>query len=175
MVYHHFFEKFPTLESLAGAEQSGIEEVLRPLGFWKIRARDLKLMAMQIIEENSGNIPTTKESLLGLHGIGRYIATAFYCFALGQKEAVIDVNVRKVAKRLFFWQESLPADPDLERFLLTVMPSHSPKDFNWALLDFSSKVCSRNPHCESCFATSYCQYYKSRFDGGTDQINADIA
>jgi adenine-specific DNA glycosylase len=55
-----------------------------------------------------------------LFGIGQYIASAVYCFGFGNKEAIIDVNVRRVAERLFFWDDKLPSDNELLRILLRI-------------------------------------------------------
>jgi A/G-specific adenine glycosylase len=75
-IYDDFFDKFPSVRSLADAEQEEIQKAIKTLGFWRIRARDLRFMAKQLIEKYSGEIPRDKQKLLELFGIGQYIASA---------------------------------------------------------------------------------------------------
>src|SRR5215207_4957334 len=103
-IYEKFFDYYPTLEALAAADQEEIANTIKPLGFWRIRSRDLKLLANQLLDQYYGVIPCDKHKLLQLFGIGDYIANAVLCFGFGRKEALVDVNVRRVAKRLFFWK-----------------------------------------------------------------------
>jgi A/G-specific adenine glycosylase len=93
--------------------------------------------------------------------VGEYVAKAVSCFAFGNKEAIVDVNVRRIAKRLFFWNSELPKDRDIEKLLLQMMPAKKFKKFNWALLDYSATVCSRTPKCHVCFARELCEYFSS--------------
>lgn len=131
----------------------------KPLGFWRTRARDLKRMAKQLLEEHSGQIPCDKQKLESLPGIGEYIASVVSCFAFGNTEAIVDVNVRRVAKRLLFWDSELPNDKELLKLLMNMIPNSSSKDFNWAILDFSAIVCAKTPKCNVCFARRFCKYY----------------
>lgn len=163
-VYDDFFKKYPTLQALAEVKQRDVENTIRPLGFWRIRARDFKNMAKQLLDEYSGEIPRDKQELLEVFGVGRYVADAVACFGFGKKEAVVDVNVRRVAKRLFFWKSELPDDAELSQLMYQLIPQGKSKDFNWALLDFSALVCRRTPCCSRCFAQDLCEYYLARSD-----------
>jgi adenine-specific DNA glycosylase len=157
--YSSFLNKYPTLETLANAKQEEIEQILRPLGFWRIRARDLKRLSTQLLEEYSGEIPSDSKKLLQLFGVGDYVAKAVSCFGFGNKEAIVDVNVRRLAKRLFFWKSELPRDKELGDLLLQLMPDNESKEFNWALLDFSAIICAGTPKCNKCFANEFCEYF----------------
>lgn len=158
-VYDDFFRKYPTLRILVEAKQEDIEKTIRPLGFWRIRARDFKNMAKQLLEEHSGEIPRDKQKLLKVFGVGRYVADAVTCFGFGKKEAVVDVNVRRVAKRAFFWTSELPKDEELSQLMYQIIPEGKSKEFNWAILDFSAAICTQKPHCNKCFATNLCKYF----------------
>ena len=129
-VYGKFFERYPTVQALADTEQEEIEEIIRPLGLWRTRSRDLKRMAKHC------------------------------CFGFGREEAVVDVNVRRVFKRLVFWESELPKDVELKEIMCSVMRGNKLKDFNWALFDFASAICnSRAPRCNKCFANEICRYF----------------
>jgi A/G-specific adenine glycosylase len=158
-VYDKFFEKFPTVKELADAGQEEIEKTIKSLGFWRTRAKDLKCMAKQLLEEHHGQIPCNKQKLQDLSGIGEYIASAVSCFGFGNKEAIVDVNVRRVAKRLFFWENQLPNDKELLGILINIIPDSHSRDFNWAILDFAAIICTKAPKCNICFAKRFCKYY----------------
>lgn len=158
-VYDKFFEKFPNVYSLDSVSQEEIESVIRPLGFWRIRARDFKRMARHLIEMHNGKVPEDLEQIEKIPGVGRYVTTAMACFCFGMRQAIVDVNVRRVTGRLFFWRTEMPADYDLELLMQEIMPHDKVKEFNWALLDFSATVCTRKPRCEKCFANDICEYF----------------
>ena len=159
-VYGKFFERYPTVQALADTEQEEIEEIIRPLGLWRTRSGDLKRMAKQLCDEYYGEIPCDKQNLLELFGIGEYAASAVCCFGFGREEAVVDVNVRRVFKRLVFWESELPKDVELKEIMCSVMRGNKLKDFNWALFDFASAICnSRAPRCNKCFANEICRYF----------------
>lgn len=160
-VYNDFFKKYPTLSALDNATKSEIEKTIKPLGFWRIRSRDFKLMAKQLLVKHVGKVPSDKKKLLKLSGVGQYIANAVRCFGFGKQEAVVDVNVRRIAKRIFFWTSDLPNDAELAKFMKDIIPAKKAKQFNWALLDFASAVCTRKPHCEKCFANEFCEYFQA--------------
>lgn len=161
-VYGTFFDAFPDIWTLDESSQEEIEKIIKPLGFWRIRSRDFKRMARHIISENQGVVPSIEGELDRMPGIGKYITTATLCFCFGMHQAVIDVNVRRIMKRVFFWKSVLPPDPFLETILQSMIPKNKAKEFNWGMLDFSATICSRNPHCERCFAADLCQYYADK-------------
>ena len=158
-IYEKFFDYYPTLEALAAADQEEIANTIKPLGFWRIRSRDLKLLANQLLDQYYGVIPCDKHKLLQLFGIGDYIANAVLCFGFGRKEALVDVNVRRVAKRLFFWKSKLPHDRTLLKIFLAVIPAGKTKEFNWAFFDFAAEICTKSPRCNRCFAKEFCGYF----------------
>jgi A/G-specific adenine glycosylase len=91
--------------------------------------------------------------------VGEYVAKAVSCFAFGNKEAIVDVTVRRIARRLFFWKSELPKDREIANLMLKIMPDKKSKEFNWALLDYSAIICSRILKCHACFAKELCEYF----------------
>lgn len=158
-VYHKFIKQYPDIGALNAASKGDIEDLLKPLGFWKIRARDLKRMAEQIVRYHGGKIPRQSSELAELSGVGKYVTNAMLCFCYGEQQPIIDVNVRRVTRRMFFWNADFPSDKQLEQTLRNLIPEGKAKQFNWALLDFSAAVCAKNPHCGNCFAKQLCRYY----------------
>jgi A/G-specific adenine glycosylase len=162
-VYHDFFKKFPNVRSLAKAEVPEIENTIRRLGFQRQRARQLREIAQAIMDEFGGDVPSSKEDLLRLNGVGEYVANAVLCFAFSKDVAIVDMNVRRVIGRVFGWKGV--SDKEIANRLSKMIPEGKAKQFNWAIIDFSSIVCSRKPKCKICFLNDLCLYYaQSKLD-----------
>lgn len=159
-VYREFFRRFPSLAALSSAKVMEIENAIRPLGFWRQRALQLKRMATLLVRKYDTEIPASREALMELPGIGRYIANSFLSVNFEQNEIAIDVNVRKVSQRLFYWPRMIPSDEELESLFKKVVPANETKALNWAILDFAALICRRQPRCSECFATDICRYYR---------------
>jgi len=158
-VYGDFIEKFPGISSLAQAEVSDIEDAIRRLGFQRQRAKQFKEIGSAVSSGHKGRIPSKKEELLKLSGIGNYIAGAVLCFAFNKDEPILDVNVRRVVGRYFGWKEV--KDTEIEKRLRRLVPKGKAKQFNWGVIDFSGLICSRRPKCKRCFLTDSCSYFQS--------------
>ena len=158
--YDVFFEKFPDIQSLSQAEVSDIEDTIRRLGFQRQRAKQFKEIGLTIVNKHSGEIPSNKEDLLTLSGIGNYVANAVLCFAFNKDESIVDMNVRRVVGRYFGW--SGIDDREIENRLQKLIPRGKAKSFNWGIIDFSALMCSRKPKCRKCFLSDLCSYFQDR-------------
>jgi len=159
-VYDVFFEKFPRIQSLAQAEVSDIEDTIRRLGFQRQRAKQFKKIGLTIVDKHNGEIPSNKEDLLKLSGIGNYVANAVLCFAFNKDEPIVDMNVRRVVGRYFGWKKI--KDNEIEKRLSKLIPKGKAKEFNWGIIDFSSLICSRKPKCKICFLDAFCSYFQEK-------------
>ena len=96
-------------------------------------------------------------------GLGDYSARAILAFAFDKKFAVLDSNVQRILIRIF--KNSLPNNPSeklLQELAQHLLPDLNSKDFNLALIDFGSQICSwRYVKCDECPVTSICDYYQT--------------
>lgn len=157
-VYDVFFEKFPNIQSLAQANVSDIEGTIRRLGFQRQRAKQFKKIGSLIMNEHKGKIPSSREDLLKLPGIGDYVANAVLCFAFNKDQPIVDMNVRRVVGRYFRWKKI--SDKETERRLVKLIPTGKAKQLNWGIIDFSALICSRKPKCKKCFLSDLCSYFQ---------------
>ncbi len=150
----------PTITSLAGASEQDIRVILAPLGLAK-RAGTLRAMAVDIIEHYDGSVPSNVNSLMALPGVGRYIASATACFAFGAKTPVLDANVIRILSRYFAVASAIKRpryDNRLWSAAADILPESDYVDFNRALIDFASLVCTgRRPGCLDCPLRSTCR------------------
>lgn len=153
--YRSFLERFPTLPSLAQADEQEVLAAWSGLGYYR-RARMLHKAAQFVAEHHQGHLPASSEALRSLPGIGAYTAAAIASIAHGECVAVVDGNVERVLCRIQGWDVfSRTAARALKRKVgalaaTLVDPSH-PGDFNQALMELGATVCvPRNPGCHVC-------------------------
>lgn len=156
-VHELFFEEFPDIDTLAKAQTSDIEDVIKRLGFQRQRSRQLKEMGLMLLEVHKGVVPSNKDDLLKLPGIGDYVADAALCFAFNKDVPIVDMNVRRVVGRCLGWKKT--SYKELERGLRKIIPRGAAKTFNWGIIDFSALICSRKPKCRLCFLSDLCSYF----------------
>ena len=147
-VWEEFFKRFPSVDALAKATEEEIASILRPLGLWRQRAKQMKKFAEEVLAKYGGEIPCDYSSLIKLPGIGDYAARATLVFACNKPTYLLDVNTRKIVKRLFYY----PRDAE-DKAVIAILELLTPKDpeeckiFNWGMIDFSALICSRKPKC----------------------------
>jgi len=159
-VYDDFLNKFPDAYTLSEAKVSDIEETIRRIGFQNQRAKQFKEIGLTLVSEHNGEIPSNKSDLLGLKGVGEYVASAVLCFAFGKDNPVVDVNVRRVVRRYFGWKRV--RNGEIARRLEKLITKGQGRKFNLAVIDFSSLICSRKPKCEKCFLSDQCLFYQAK-------------
>lgn len=157
-IYEEFISKFPTPSVLATTGVEQIQSTIEPLGLRK-RAGMMKQLAEEIVEKHNGEIPKSADDLLGLMGVGKYVANAILCFAYGKDVPIVDWNVARVFQRFAGYPlKSAPhADKDFISFVSGFVPEGRARNFNLALLDFSASVCTpRKMACDSCPVKGLC-------------------
>ena len=158
--FDRWMQRFPTLEALAEASEQDVLQAWEGLGYYS-RARNLHRTARQIVSDFGGQIPSEREALESLPGIGRYTAGAIASIAFGKDEAALDGNIRRVLARVF--NVVVPArSPQGERLLWQLAHESLPKgragDYNQALMDLGATICTaRSPACLICPIVHLCQ------------------
>jgi len=163
--YRRFLERFPTVESLAEANEDEVLALWAGLGYYS-RARNLLRTARLIVTERGGRFPSEAADLVRLPGIGRYTAGAIASVAFGKRAAILDGNVRRVFSRLLGIEGPWDAR-STERLWLTLralvngLPeSTSMVDFNQSLMELGALVCTpHSPKCDSCPLASDCRAF----------------
>jgi len=157
--FERFMQRFPTLESLAKAEQAEVLQLWEGLGYYS-RARNLHKAAQLVWQEHKGELPHTYTELRELPGVGRYIASAIASIAFQQPVPALDANCRRVYIRLLNLQMPL-GTPALEhilwRYAQQLLPQERPGDFNQAVMELGERICKpKSPLCEQCPLQTTC-------------------
>ncbi|MCW8929944.1 MAG: A/G-specific adenine glycosylase [Gammaproteobacteria bacterium] len=160
--YLKFMQHFPDIETLANAPQDDVLHLWTGLGYYA-RARNLHKTAQIITKENSGVFPKTSEELQSLPGIGRSTAGAILSFANAQHQPILDGNVKRILCRYFRvqgWSGHSKTQALLWSHTETITPKKRCDDFNQAMMDLGSSLCSRSkPQCQLCPLNTSCEAY----------------
>lgn len=146
-----FIERFPTLSSLAKAEESDVLHAWQGLGYYR-RARALHAAARAVMRDHGGRLPETVDALLDLPGIGDYTAKAVAAIAFGIPVLPVDGNGVRVLARAFAIETPMPRAANEVRALAAAFePCPRPADLAQALMDLGATVCRpRQPCCDRC-------------------------
>jgi A/G-specific adenine glycosylase len=151
--YRRFLDRFPDLPALAGARLEEVLALWSGLGYYA-RARNLHAAARRVVERHGGVFPRRFEDILELPGVGRSTAAAIAALAHGERQAILDGNVRRVLCRLF-GVEGWPGDKAVEdrlwRLAESLLPERDVGVYTQGLMDLGATLCTRNrPRCEVC-------------------------
>ena len=151
------FNKYPTLEDLAKADIKDIELCIKQIGLYHAKAKNIKLIANDLVNKFNGKVPNNKHDLMSLPGVGNKTANVVLCELFHQNEFPVDTHVERLAKRLRFANKN---DDVLlvEKKLRRAFPSDSYILLHHQFIHFGRYYCTaRNPHCDGCKLKSYCK------------------
>jgi A/G-specific adenine glycosylase len=150
--FTRFTQRWPTVESLAGAPDEAILSEWAGLGYYA-RARNLIACARQVAAR--GGFPESEAELRKLPGIGDYTAAAIAAIAFGKRAVVVDSNVERVAARLAGIEP--PTKERLREVVDSITPASGAGDFAQAMMDLGAPICRpREPRCSLCPLASDC-------------------
>lgn len=157
--FERWIERFPTLESLAAAQEEEVIQYWQGLGYYS-RARNLLQGVREVSASYGGQVPKTKEEVAGLAGVGDYTAGAILSIAYNKKEPAIDGNVLRVFSRLYCVDGDISTSlvkRQIRELVKREIAVDYPGDFNQALMDLGATICiPKVPRCPICPLQKYC-------------------
>ena len=154
------YGRFPTLEALAGADVSEVEELIHSTGFFRAKARDIVAASNLLLEVYGGVVPARMEELLKLPGVGRKTANLILGDVYHTPGVVVaDTHCIRISGRLGLTDGT--KDPGkVEEQLRKVLPPEESNNFCHRLVLHGRAVCmARGPACERCILRHLCDYY----------------
>lgn len=143
------FKKYPTLEAFAEADLEELEQDVKPCGFYHTKAKSIKEMAGQLINNFGGEVPQTMEELLTLSGIGRKTANLMLGDVFGKPAIVTDTHCIRITGRLGLTDNKEPAK--VEKDLIKLIPPEISSHFCHQTVQFGRDICrARSPKCGEC-------------------------
>lgn len=160
MITPALYERFPTLESFARAEQEEVEKYVHSCGFYRAKARDIILCARMLLERFGGKVPGTMEELLSLPGVGRKTANLILGDIFGVPgSTVVDTHCIRLSNRMGL-VDDLKDPVKIEMELRKILPPEKSSDFCHRLVLHGRAVCTaRKPRCENCCCRMFCKTF----------------
>ena len=156
------FAAYPTLQSMAEAEISDIENYIHSCGFYRQKAKDIVLACQMLINEHGGKVPDTMEKLLKLPGVGRKTANLLLGDLYGEPGSVVcDTHCIRICGRLGLSKGKEPEK--VERQLRAILPPEESSDFCHRIVLFGRDICTaRSPKCTQCPLAIYCNEWNPK-------------
>ncbi len=153
------FTAYPTLEAMAAADITDVENYVHSCGFYKHKARDIVLGCQMLLHEYGGKVPGTMEELLRIPGVGRKTANLLLGDLYGVPGSVVcDTHCIRICGRLGL---SAGTEPEkVERQLRAILPAEESSDFCHRIVLFGREICTaRNPKCGECPLRMHCKHF----------------
>ena len=159
IVCRDLFREIPDAQAMADAPLAKIEELIRPCGLFRTKAKSLKESAAMLLTTYEGRVPDTMEELLSLPGVGRKIANLLLGDIYKKGGIVADTHCIRICGRLGFYDEELKDPLRVERILTPVIPISEQSDFCHRIVHFGREICTaRSPKCGDCPMREICDH-----------------
>lgn len=156
LVTPELFAKYPTIDDYASANIEDVEAIVRPCGFYHMKARDIIGMAQMIRDEYGGTVPDTIDELVKLPGVGRKTANLIVGDVYGKPAVVADTHLIRISNRLGLVKTKDPYKVEME--LKKLLPPEESNDFCHRCVLHGRAVCdARKPKCEICNLKRVCK------------------
>jgi endonuclease-3 len=144
------FGKYPDAATLAASKQEDVEAIIRPLGFFRAKATNIRGMARGLVEEFDGELPRTLDELVSLPGVGRKTANVVLGTAFEMPTGVVvDTHVRRITRLLGLTTKTDPVK--IESELMELLPEEEWINFSHRLIHHGRRICiARRPKCTDC-------------------------
>ncbi len=160
--WYLIFSRINSFKDLREMDKEKLENILKPLGLFRLRTDNL----IQIASIIKDNIPKNEKKLITLPGVGKYITRMYLLMRYNTRGLIYDTNFRRVYMRFFGINiiTDLKRDKIIEPLSDLVIPRKNIKIFILSILDFSALVCKpQNPDCASCTLNKKCTFFMRKY------------
>jgi endonuclease-3 len=157
---HRLFSVYRTPEELAQGDLNRIQDLIRPVGFYRVKSTRIKEVSKILVEQYGGKVPEDLEDLLGLPSVGRKTANCVLVYAFKKPAIPVDTHVHRISNRLGLVNTKTPEDT--ERKLRETVKEKYWLDLNDIFVTFGQTICKPiGPRHEVCGLRNYCAFYRS--------------
>jgi endonuclease-3 len=161
------FSKYRTPREIAEAPVERIEKLIRPAGFYRVKARKIQATARMVLGTYGGKVPSTLEELLTLPGVGQKTANCVLAYAFGIPALPVDVHVHRISNRIGIVSTRSPEET--EERLTGLYPPDVWSELSLLFIRFGRDICQpRIPKCKRCGLVEICDYGQSVPDRNGD-------
>lgn len=153
----NLFEKYKDIYEVAEAPIDDVKELIRPAGFYNVKAARIREVSQILIDQYGGEVPNTVEEMLKLPGVGRKTANCVMVFAFELPAIPVDTHVHRISNRLGLVNTKDPEDTEVE--LSKIAPKDLWIKLNDLMVQFGQTICKpMSPQCEMCPISDICDY-----------------
>ena len=160
-VTSELFKKYNTPKAIADMDIAELEDYIKSCGLYKNKAKNIKAMANALLEIFEGNVPSTREELMSLPGVGRKTANVMLSVGFGKPAFAVDTHVFRVANRIGLADGKTP--DDVEKQVTSIVPEEKWGNAHHWLIHHGRRIChAQNPDCENCPVRICCKFYAEK-------------
>lgn len=154
------FEKADTPKKMIKLSEEEIAKLIYPVGFYKVKAKNIIETSKIIIDEYNGKVPDEIDELLKLKGVGRKTANLVVTEAYNKDGICVDTHVHRISNRLGYVNTKTPEETEFA--LRDKLPKEYWRIYNDILVVYGQNLCKPiSPNCDRCGIIEYCNYYKN--------------
>jgi endonuclease III len=155
LVTPFLFAAYPDVGALAHADVTDVERIIKSIGFFRTKARNIVRTAQEILKKHAGEVPRAREVLETLPGVGRKTANVVVSVAYGDAALAVDTHVFRVAHRLGLTMGETPRV--VEEEVTTLVPREKLRHAHHWLILHGRQICkARAPLCDRCIVQTLC-------------------
>ena len=159
IVCRDLFKRYPTLEEMADADISELENIVRPCGLYRTKADSIKRACRMLCDDFGGVVPDNMDDLLSLPGVGRKIANLILGDVYGKPALVADTHCIRICGRFGMYPTDMKDPTKVEMIMKELIEPSEQSDFCHRRVQFGRDTCSaRSPKCAECPLVDVCGY-----------------
>jgi endonuclease III len=153
------FAKYPGAQDLKSANARTIAKLIKPVGFYRTKAKTVKRLARIILDDYGGKVPEDVDELLKLPSVGRKTANCVLVYGFGKPAIPVDTHVHRIFNRIGIVSTGSPVETEEE--LVRLVDRKDWIELNDVFVKFGQTVCRPiGPRCPACSLTNRCRYYQ---------------
>ena len=153
----NLFSVYPDIYAVADGSIEKIQELIKPAGFYRVKAGRIKEVSRILIDQYGGEVPDDLKELMSLPGVGRKTANCVLVFAFNEPAIPVDTHVHRISNRWGFVDTKKPEDTEKE--LMSFVPKDLWIELNDLMVQFGQTICKpTSPQCEICPIYDLCDY-----------------
>ena len=154
------FDKYPTAEAMAKADVLDVQEIIRTIGLYRNKAKNVVALSRMLVDEYGSEVPGNYSDLIKLPGVGRKTANVVLAEGFGEERIAVDTHVFRVSNRIGLTDGKDPVE--VEEQLMDRLPKDQWTRAHHLIIFHGRKVChARKPACMDCGLKDMCLYRKS--------------
>ena len=154
---NNLFSKYKDIYEVVGAPTGDVQELIKPAGFYRVKAGRIQEVSQILIDEYGGEVPDTLEELVKLPGVGRKTANCVLVFAFELPAIPVDTHVHRISNRMGLVNTKTPDETEIE--LSKIAPKDLWIKLNDLMVQFGQNICKpTSPQCEMCPVNYLCDY-----------------